>query len=32
MAWAELNGDSRLDIAVAGKTGTWLVINEGLED
>lgn len=26
---ADLNGDSRPDIAVAGKTGTWLLINEG---
>ena len=29
---ADLNGDSRLDIAVAGKTGTWLLINEGTVD
>ena len=26
---ADLNGDSRPDIAVSGKTGTWLLINEG---
>lgn len=26
---ADLNGDGRPDIAVAGKTGTWLLINEG---
>ena len=26
---ADLNGDSRPDIAVSGKTGTWLIINEG---
>ena len=26
---ADLTGDSRPDIAVAGKTGTWLLINEG---
>ena len=26
---ADLNGDDRPDIAVAGKTGTWLLINEG---
>ena len=26
---ADLNADGRLDIAVAGKTGTWLLINEG---
>ncbi len=25
----DLNGDGRLDIAVAGKTGTWVLINEG---
>lgn len=28
---ADLGGDARLDIAVAGKTGTWLLINEGPE-
>ena len=27
----DLNGDGRPDIAVAGKTGTWLLINEGPE-
>jgi len=26
---ADLNSDGRLDIAVAGKSGTWLLINEG---
>ena len=26
---ADLNGDGRPDIAVSGKTGTWLLINEG---
>ncbi len=26
---ADLNGDGRLDIAVAGKSGTWLLMNEG---
>jgi len=26
---ADLNGDGRLDIAVSGKTGTWVLINEG---
>jgi len=26
---ADLNGDRRPDIAVAGKTGTWLLLNEG---
>jgi hypothetical protein len=26
---ADLNGDTRPDIAVSGKTGTWLLINEG---
>jgi len=25
----DLNGDGRLDIAVSGKTGTWVLINEG---
>jgi hypothetical protein len=25
----DLNADGRPDIAVAGKTGTWLLINEG---
>jgi hypothetical protein len=28
---AELNGDGRPDITVSGKTGTWLLINEGPE-
>lgn len=28
---ADLNGDGRPDIAVAGKTGTWLLLNEGPE-
>ena len=27
---ADLNGDKRPDIVVAGKTGTWLLLNEGL--
>ena len=26
---ADLNGNSRPDIAVSGKTGTWLLVNEG---
>lgn len=26
---ADLNGDGRPDIVVAGKTGTWLLVNEG---
>jgi hypothetical protein len=28
---ADLNDDKRPDIAVAGKTGTWLLINEGVK-
>jgi len=28
---ADLNDDTRPDVAVAGKTGTWLLINEGME-
>ncbi len=28
---ADLTGDGRPDIAVAGKTGTWLLVNEGPE-
>ncbi len=28
----DLNGDGRLDIAVSGKTGTWVLINEGPKD
>jgi hypothetical protein len=28
---ADLNGDGRSDVAVSGKTGTWLLINEGEE-
>ena len=27
---ADLNGDGRPDIVVAGKTGTWLLMNQGL--
>ena len=26
---ADLNGDSRPDIAVSGKTGTWVLLNKG---
>jgi len=26
---ADLNGDGRVDIVVAGKTGTWILTNEG---
>lgn len=29
---ADLNGDGRPDIVVAGKSGTWLLINKGLKD
>ena len=28
---ADLNGDGRPDIVVAGKSGTWLLINEGIQ-
>jgi hypothetical protein len=28
---ADLNSDGRLDIAVSGKSGTWLIINEGIK-
>lgn len=28
---ADLNGDGRPDIVVAGKTGTWILLNEGLK-
>ncbi|GAB6166875.1 FG-GAP-like repeat-containing protein [Thermostilla marina] len=28
----DLNDDGRLDIAVAGKTGTWVLLNRGRED
>ena len=28
---ADLNGDQKPDIAVGGKTGTWLLINQGLK-
>jgi hypothetical protein len=28
---ADLNGDGRLDLVVAGKTGTWILMNEGQE-
>jgi len=28
MVWADMNGDGRLDIVVAGKTGTWLLTNQ----
>ena len=27
----DLNGDKKPDIAVAGKTGTWLLINQGVK-
>jgi hypothetical protein len=26
---ADLNADGRLDVAVSGKTGTWVLFNEG---
>jgi hypothetical protein len=29
---ADLNGDGRPDIVVAGKSGTWLLLNEGLRN
>ena len=29
VACGDLNGDGRLDIAVAGKSGTYVIINEG---
>lgn len=28
----DLNGDGRLDIAVGGKTGTWVLMNEGVKE
>ncbi len=28
----DINGDGRLDIAVSGKTGTWLILNEGFAE
>jgi hypothetical protein len=28
---ADMNGDGRPDVVVAGKTGTWLLVNEGLK-
>lgn len=29
LAWANLDGDKRADIAVAGKTGTYVLFNRG---
>lgn len=29
---ADLNGDQRPDIVVAGKTGTWLLLNQGIKN
>jgi hypothetical protein len=28
---ADFNEDGRIDIAVSGKTGTWVLINEGVK-
>jgi len=28
---ADLNADGRPDVAVSGKTGTWVLLNEGAE-
>jgi hypothetical protein len=31
IALADLNGDGRIDIVAPGRTGLWVLINEGLD-